>query len=228
MTIPLFDGRSFAAVLFDMDGTVLNSIAATQRVWRRWAARFGLDAHAVLRHIPGRRALDTVRALDLPGVDAAAEADEILRMEMEDVAGIHPISGAHEFLASLAGGRWAIVTSAPPQLAARRLAAAGLTPPAVLITADHIARGKPDPACFQLAAGRLGVDVADCLVFEDAPAGIQAGEAAGAQLIVITAAHAQPLPTRHPAFPSFDELQAEVAGGRIRILRRPAPHRAAS
>ncbi|HEV2285177.1 MAG TPA: HAD-IA family hydrolase [Steroidobacteraceae bacterium] len=213
----LFDGRSFAALLFDMDGTVLNSIEATERVWARWAARHGLDVHALLRNSHGRRALDTVLHLGIPGLDAEAEAAEVLRMEMADVAGIHAICGAREFLRSLPAGGWAIVTSAPRALAQRRLAAAGLAAPGTLITADDIATGKPDPSGYRLAASRLGASAADCVVFEDAAAGITAGEAAGARVVVISAAHRRPVPTSHPTFHGFDELRIELAAGRMKI-----------
>jgi mannitol-1-/sugar-/sorbitol-6-phosphatase len=219
-TPPLFDGRSFAALLFDMDGTVLSSIEATERVWTRWAARFGLDVRTVLHDIHGRRAVDSVQRLNIPGMDAAAEAAELTRLEMEEVEGVHPISGVHEFLRSLPAGGWGIVTSAPRALAVRKLEAAGLEVPPVLITADDIPIGKPDPSCYQMAANHLGVNVADCVVFEDAVAGIQAGEAAGAKVIVITATHAQPMPTNHPAFRNFDGLRAQITQGRMKIINR--------
>lgn len=219
----LFDGRSFAAMLFDMDGTVLNSIAATERAWTCWAERLGLDARVVLKDIHGRRAADTVRGLNIPGLDAVAEGGEILRLEMEDVDGVHPVPGVREFLRSLPADCWAIVTSAPRALAVRRLQAAGLEVPAVVITADDIARGKPDPSGFQLAAARLGVNAVDCVAFEDAAAGIQAAEAAGAAVIVITATHSRPLPTRHPALRSFAALRVQVTQGRMKIYRRASP-----
>lgn len=217
MINPLFEGCSFAALLFDMDGTVLDSIEATERVWTRWAARFGLDRRAVLHDIHGRRAVDLLQSLNIPDIDAVAEVAELTRMEMEDVVGIRPIPGAREFLKSLPDGRWAIVTSAPRTLAVRKLEAAGLESPSVLIAADDIPMGKPNPSCYQLAANQLGVNAADCVVFEDAVAGIQAGEAAGAKVIVITATHPHPMPTNHPTFCSFDGLRAEIAQGRVKI-----------
>jgi len=217
----LFDGRSFAALLFDMDGTVLNSLEATQRVWARWAARHGLDAPSVVRAAHGQRAVDSLLRLNIPGMDVRAEAAEVTRMELEDVEGVRAIAGVREFLSSLPERAWAIVTSAPLALARRRLAAAGLRAPAALITAEDVSTGKPDPSGYRLAARRLGAGAADCVVFEDAVAGIQAGEAAGSRVIVIAATHAEPLPTSHPTFHTFEGLRADVSGKRLKIAQRP-------
>ncbi len=220
MTKSLFDSRSFAAFLFDMDGTLLSSIEAAERVWTRWAAQFGIDAQTFLPHIHGRRAVDSVRRLDIPGVDAEKEAAAITRAEIEDVDGVHAISGAKKFLAALPKERWAIVTSAPRALAVRRLEAAGLAPPSVFIAAEDIPKGKPDPACYLLAADRLGYAAGDCLVFEDASAGIRAGEAAGAAVLVITATHQHPLDTQHPTSEDYEGLQAIAeSNGGLRVAR---------
>jgi sugar-phosphatase len=205
-TIPLPD-RRFAAFLFDMDGTLLSSIAAAERVWAAWARRHGLDVAAFLPTIHGQRSVETVRRLGLPGVDPQAEADAITRAEMDDVDGIAAIAGAARFVAGLPADRWAIVTSAPRDLALRRLEAAGLPQPPLMVTAEDVERGKPAPDCFLLAARRLGVAIGDCLVFEDAPAGIAAAEAAGASLVVIGATHAHPMTTPHPLIRGYDTLR---------------------
>src|SRR5215207_4477121 len=168
----MFAGKKFAAFLFDMDGTVVNSIAAAERVWADWARRQGLDVAAFLPTIHGVRAIETIARLALPGVDPMREADALLQAEAADIDGILPIAGAASFLASLPAERWAIVTSAPRELALLRIAAAGIPLPAILVAAEDVSRGKPAPDCFRLAAERLGVDARDCLVFEDAPAGI--------------------------------------------------------
>jgi len=191
MTTTPFSGQRFAAFLFDMDGTILTSIAAAERVWSAWAKRHGLDVAAFLPTIHGRRAIDTVRHAALPGVDPVAETARITQDEIDDVEGIEAITGAAHFLASLGSKHWAIVTSAPRALALRRIQAAGLPMPEHLITSDDIEHGKPAPDCFLLAAQRLGVEARQCLVFEDAPAGIAAGHAAGASVLVVTATHAQ-------------------------------------
>ncbi|MER9073169.1 HAD-IA family hydrolase [Mesorhizobium sp. M0904] len=214
----MFAGRKFAAFLFDMDGTILNSIPAAERVWAAWARRQGLDVAAFLPTIHGVRAIETIGRLALPGVDPAREADALLQAEAADVEGIRPIAGAAAFLASLPPGSWAIATSAPRELALLRLQAAGIPAPAVIVAAEDVARGKPAPDCFRLAAERLGVDVRDCLVFEDAPAGIAAAEAAGAAIVVISATHRHPLQTPHAAIAGYDAIGIAVdASGWIAI-----------
>jgi sugar-phosphatase len=216
----LFDGRSFAALLFDMDGTLLSSIEAAERVWGRWAAQFGIDAATFLPTIHGRRTIESVRSLNLPGVDPEEQAAAITRAELEDVEGVHAIPGAHEFIASLPQNRWAIVTSAPRALAIRRLEAAGLRPPTVFITAEDIPKGKPDPACYQLAASQLGFKTEDCAVFEDAAAGIEAGERAGAAVVVITATHQHVIDTPHPKLKDYRNLRTiEAAGGKLKLAK---------
>jgi sugar-phosphatase len=210
--------RAFAAFLFDMDGTLLSSIAAAERVWTRWALRHGLDVAAFLPTIHGMRAVDTVARQHLAGVDAQAEADLIQREEMDDVAGIEAIAGVRAFLAALPADRWAVVTSAPRELAHRRIEAAGLPLPPAMVAAEDVARGKPAPDCFELAATRLGVRAADCLVFEDAPAGIAAAEAAGASVLVITATHAHPQPTRHASVRDYAALALRIdVDGALRV-----------
>jgi len=203
-------GRAFGAFLFDMDGTVLNSIAAAERVWAAWAERHGVDVESFLPTIHGARAIDTIRRLNLPGVDAEAQAAFIAQAEIDDVEGIVQIPGAAAFLASLPAERWAMVTSAPRALALRRMAAAGIAEPAVMITAEDVTAGKPDPAGYRLAAKRLGIEPADCLIFEDASVGIQAAEAAGAALMIITTTHQHLLETRHATTDSYESLSVTV------------------
>ena len=223
MNPPDLPDRAFAAFLFDMDGTILSSIAAAERVWTRWALRHGLDVAAFLPTIHGMRAIETVRRQNLPGVDVEAEAAAITREELDDVEGIVPIAEVAAFMAALPAGRWAVVTSAPRELARRRIAAAGLPEPPLVITAEDVVHGKPAPDCFLLAATRLGVHASDCLVFEDAPAGIAAAEAAGANVVVISATHAHPLATRHPSVSDYAALAVRAdAGGGLRLVARGA------
>jgi sugar-phosphatase len=213
MSESTFFNRAFGALRFDMDGTIINSVAAAERVWAAWAMRHGLDVASFLPTIHGVRAIETITALDLPGVDPQAEVHALLLAEIEDVEGIEAIEGAAAFLASLPSDRWAIVTSSPRRLAIRRLEAAGLPTPAVFVTGEDVEQGKPAPDCFLLAAQRLGQKIEDCLVFEDAPAGIQAAEAAGAALVVVTAAHSRLLDTRHPTITGYAELTSALLRG---------------
>jgi sugar-phosphatase len=212
--------RSFAAFLFDMDGTILTSIKAAERVWGAWAASHGLDVAAFLPTIHGKRTEETVRALNLPGVDPVLEANRITLAEIEDVAGIEAIAGAADFLKSLPAGRWAIVTSAPRALAERRIAAAGMPMPAVLVAAEDVERGKPAPDPFLLGARKLGVAPGDCLVFEDTGTGLQAARAAGMASIVVTVTHTHPLETDAVPVVDYQDLRAVASEDGLRIVRK--------
>ena len=208
--------RAYQAFLIDMDGTLITSTAAAERVWSRWAERHGLDLDAFIPTIHGVRAIDTIRRQNLPDIDLDGEVAWVERGEIEDVEGVAPIPGAAAFVKRLPPDRWAVVTSASVPLAKARLEAAGVEPPRTLITAEDVERGKPDPAGYLKAAEALGFAVADCLVFEDAEAGIQAGEAAGADVVVVTAARTHPLETTHPTLKDYGEARLEVAAdGRL-------------
>ncbi|PDT15474.1 haloacid dehalogenase [Rhizobium sp. J15] len=209
-----------------MDGTLLTSIAAAERVWGAWAKRQGLDPIAFLPTMHGQRAIDTIRRLELPGVDPEIEAAKVTNAEIDDVQGVVAIAGAAEFLAALPTDRWAIVTSASKKLAQRRLEAAGLTIPGVIVTGEDVAVGKPDPQCFLLAARRLGFPAANCLVFEDVEAGVKAGRAAGADVVVVTAAgHGLDLPN-DPTINDYTEIVPEVSADGLLSIRLTLPDRA--
>jgi sugar-phosphatase len=213
--------KSYDAFLFDMDGTLLNSIAVVERVWGDWAARHGFEPEVFIKTIHGVRASDVIRQLALPGVDPQHEAAQLLAQEMEDLAGIIEIPGAIRFLNAIPSGRWAIVTSAPTELARRRMAAAGIPTPSVMVTGEEVSSGKPSPECYLLGARRLGVDPARCLVFEDAVAGILAGEAAGADVTVITQTHATPFKTPHFSIANYNDWQPrQTADGGMAIAER--------
>jgi sugar-phosphatase len=213
------EGR-YSAFLFDMDGTVINSIAAAERIWGQWAQRHGLDVAAFLPTIHGARSVDTIARLGLPGLDPEAEARGITQAEIVDADGIIEISGAIAFLNALPPARWAIVTSAPRELALRRLQVAGIPIPAVLVTAEDVVHGKPHPDCFLLAADKLGVSAADCLIFEDAPVGIRAAEASGATVMVVTSTHGHPMTTPHATIYSYDGLAPRTDAADLLTLRQ--------
>ena len=217
MSIPA--AQRYRAFLFDMDGTLLDSISAAERVWSIWAQRHGLDVAAFLATIHGARAIDTITRQALPGIDPEVEAQWITDAEINDVEGVVAIPGAVAFLSDLPGDQWALVTSAPRALALRRLHAAGITPPAVLVTAEDVATGKPDPACYVLGAQRLGVPVQECLVFEDATVGIRAGEAAGADVMIVTSTHLTPMVTEHPSISGYEQLQVQRSADGLLYLQ---------
>jgi sugar-phosphatase len=170
------------AVLFDLDGVLVDSRASVERQWRRWAEVHGLDAEQVLAVAHGRRTIETIQVF-APNLDAVAEADEMERRESADYRGVVVMPTAREILTSLPPDGWAIATSGGRVLATTRLSHVGLPIPRVLVTADDVPRGKPDPLPYLTAAHELGVPAQDCIVLEDSPAGISAGKAAGAEVI---------------------------------------------
>jgi sugar-phosphatase len=174
------------ALLVDLDGTLVDSSGPVRRAWDAFAARRGLDADWVHRFAQGRPTRDTIRLL-VPAADLDAEVSALDDAELADTDGLTALPGAAELLA--ASRPLAIVTSCSTPLAERRLRATGLPVPRVLVSSDGLERGKPDPACFLIAARRLGVDPARCVVLEDAPAGVEAGRAAGATVIALRTTH---------------------------------------
>ena len=171
-------------VLFDMDGVLVDSTPAVARVWAQWARERGFDPEHVTRIAHGRPSITTIRDL-LPSADHEAENRIVERLEIEDVEGIASCPGATELLGSLPADRWALVTSSTRPLAEVRLRAAGHAQPKRIITGSDIAHGKPHPEPFLKAAALLGVAPEECLVIEDAPAGIQAGKAAGCRVLAL-------------------------------------------
>jgi sugar-phosphatase len=174
-----------AALLFDMDGVLINSTPAVSRVWRRWALEHGFDPDEVVARAHGRPSLTTVREY-LPNADPEAENRVVERREIEDLEGVVPLPGALDLLASLPRDRWTIVTSCTRSLAEVRIRAARLPLPAKLITSNDITHGKPHPDPYLKGASVLGLPPEECVVVEDVPAGIRAGKAAGAKVIAFT------------------------------------------
>jgi beta-phosphoglucomutase-like phosphatase (HAD superfamily) len=175
---------SGAGMLFDVDGVLVHSAEPVRRSWRRWASERGLPERAVLEFSHGRRTVDTVRAL-APQIDAGPEAARLEAEQSEDTDGVTAGAGAAGLLASLPPGSWAVVTSCTRGLALARLTAAGLPPPPSLVSAEDVAEGKPSPEGYLLGARRIGLPPDECVVFEDAAAGIEAGHAAGMSVVAV-------------------------------------------
>ena len=171
-------------VLFDLDGVLVDSTPAVARVWTLWATKHGFVPEEVVRQAHGRPSFTTIREL-LPHADHEAENREVERGEIEDVEGVIPLPGALELLQTLPQNRWAIATSCTRQLAEVRIRAADLSIPKHMITSSDVQRGKPDPEPYIKAAKVLGFAPADCIVIEDAPAGIHAGKAAGCRVLAL-------------------------------------------
>ncbi|GGN70707.1 phosphatase [Streptomyces albiflavescens] len=177
------------ALLFDNDGTLVSSLESVDRCWTRWAQEYGVTAEDFARiELHGRPAVEI--AADLLPADIVPEAlARIEQLEVEDVpGGVEALPGTLTLLDALPAERWAVVTSATRRLAEARLDEVGIRPK-TLIAADDITRGKPDPEPYLLAARELGVDPSRCVVFEDAPAGLQAGRAAGMTTVALATTH---------------------------------------
>ncbi|MGV9796595.1 HAD-IA family hydrolase [Mycobacterium sp. NPDC003449] len=176
------------AVLTDIDGTLVDSTPAVERTWRVWAAHRNLDAEEILRVCHGRRTEDTVAQFLAPA-EVAEGVAELDALELADMAGVVALPGTQRLLGSLPVNRWAAVTSGSQMLMRARLAAAGLPVPDVLIAAEDVTEGKPSPQGYLRAAAALGFAAAECLVIEDAPAGLAAGRAASAHTLAVGTSH---------------------------------------
>jgi mannitol-1-/sugar-/sorbitol-6-phosphatase len=176
-------------VLSDLDGVLVDSQASIMRAWRRWGRRHGLEAAAVEAVEHGRPSGEIVAAL-APALDAGDESRALDALQADDTGDVVALPGAAELLRAFGPDRLAVVTSCTTALAEARLRAAGLEPPPVVVTADRLRRGKPDPEGYLLAARELGADPAECVVLEDAPAGVEAGRAAGMRVVALLTTHA--------------------------------------
>jgi sugar-phosphatase len=168
-----------------MDGTLVDSTEAVHRIWGTFAARFGLEVDDILATSHGVRMSETITRHAPAGTDVDRVAGELSEIELNDHVGVVEVPGAAGFLRSIPQDRWALVTSATRELADVRMRISGLPVPAVVVTAEDVDRGKPEPDPYLLAAERLGVDPADAIVFEDAEAGIRSGLAAGCRVVVV-------------------------------------------
>ena len=177
------------AVIFDLDGVLINSAAVVQRQWRRWITVHNLDPGHAPNVMHGQRLVEIVRHV-APHLDAEVEAARLAAWEATDTDGLREIEGAADLVRSLPSDAWAVVTSGNLPTAQTRLNYARLPMPGVLVTADDVTRGKPHPEPYLLAAQGLNVSPADCVVIEDAPAGVQAARAAGMRVVAVITAHA--------------------------------------
>ncbi|MFF7563566.1 HAD family hydrolase [Streptomyces pseudovenezuelae] len=210
------------ALLFDNDGTLVSSLESVHRCWTRWAEEFGLTREAFERvELHGRPAVEI--AADLLPADVVPRAlARIEELEVEDVphGGVQLLPGTTAFLDSLPADRWAVVTSATRRLAEARLEAVGILPK-TLVASDDVTRGKPDPEPYLLAARELGVDPSRCVVFEDAPAGLRAGRAAGMTTVALTTTHQAHELDADLVVENLSALSALVTGGNVEISVRP-------
>ncbi len=219
MRIPPETRISTQYLLFDMDGTLVDSTAAVEHVWGAWAAGHGIALESFRHSMHGRRAIDIMRSIIPPHLDPEAELRIVDDRELIETDGIVPIRGAAELLAGLPRDRWALVTSAQLPLAKARMAAAGLPLPEIIVSSDDIPDGKPNPACYRLALERLGCTPENAIVFEDAPAGLAAGHAAGCRTIALATVQPENRLDGEEWLPDFSFLTVEdiEASGSIRL-----------
>jgi len=205
------------AILFDLDGVLVNSAELVERTWRNWANRHSLDPETVIAAAHGRRTLETVQ-LVAPALSADAEVASLETNEAMSSEGIYEIDGAREILADLPPGTWAVVTSGIRSVAEFRLLYMRLPTPSVMICADEIVRGKPDPEGYLKAAAALGRSADDCIVIEDAPPGIDAAHAAGMQVIAIASTYERThLASADAVVDRLNDLSVAIEDGKIKI-----------
>lgn len=208
-----------AAILFDLDGVLVDSTASVARQWALWAAEHNVPPDEAVRVAHGRRTLETIRLL-APHLDAETETMRLERREADDTDGIGRIKGAMELVSSLPRERWAVVTSGTRYLATRRLATNGLPTPSVFVTADEVRLGKPHPEPYLKGAELLGFSPDECVVFEDAPAGIEAARAAGMTTIGVSTTYPAVELTRADAVvQDLSQVRTRLDGdGRLEVL----------
>jgi len=201
-----------SAILFDLDGVLVDSTRSVERHWRAWAQQKGLDPERIMAIAHGVRALEVIQRV-APHLDAAAEVREIEAREVTDRDGVVAMPGAAALLASIPEEQWGVVTSGTRHLASGRLRLMGLPVPKVLVTADDVANGKPHPEPYLKGAELLAVSPADSLVIEDAPAGIQSARAGGMKVVGITSTYpAEALGHADAVIGNLAEIQVTLKG----------------
>jgi mannitol-1-/sugar-/sorbitol-6-phosphatase len=213
--MPIF---SCSAILFDLDGVLVDSTRAVDREWREWARRKGVDGDAVMAIAHGVRTIEVIRRV-APHLQAEAEVLELESREADHQEGVRVMPGAVALVRSIPEGRWGVVTSGTRLLASARLRFCGLPVPKVLVTADDVEHGKPHPEPYLKGAQRLGFAPADCLVIEDAPAGIRSARAAGMKVIGLASTYpASKLGESDAVVAGLAQIQVGADGGaRLRI-----------
>lgn len=211
------DAETQRTILFDLDGVLVDSTECVERSWRTWAARRGLDPERVIQVAHGRRTIETV-ALVAPHLSLAEEVAALEGVEAHTTDGVYEIPGARELLERLPSDAWAIVTSGVRAVATLRIRHTGLPMPRVLVCADEINRGKPDPEGYLTAAARLGRAPADCVVIEDTPPGLEAARAAGMRSIGIAGTYPASALIADLVVPSLTSLPVELLEA---VARRP-------
>jgi mannitol-1-/sugar-/sorbitol-6-phosphatase len=216
---PVCSPRVFhcAGILFDLDGVLVDSTRSVARLWTQWAVEHNVPPEKAVCLAHGRRTLETIHLL-APHLDAEAETLRIEASEIKNNYGLERVKGALELLVSLPRERWAVVTSGPRNLATRRLAASGLPAPAVFITADEVSQGKPHPEPYLKGAELLGFPPRECLVFEDAPAGIEAARAAGMITVALSTTYpAAELAYAEAVVKDLSQVRARVNGKGLEV-----------
>lgn len=195
-------------LLFDNDGVLVDSTAAVEASWRAFAGWYDLPVDDLLGRVHGRRSRDVIaHYADRLPVSADEAFQRYIEACVRDFAQVELLPGTAETIAGLPGERWAVVTSGTRVVTRARWAAAGLADPPVLITADDVSAGKPEPDPYRTAAERLGLDPAECLVIEDSPAGLAAARAAGCTTLALLTTH------------NRADLEADLVAGDLRAVR---------
>jgi mannitol-1-/sugar-/sorbitol-6-phosphatase len=206
-----------SAILFDLDGVLIDSTPSVSRQWRVWAKENGIDPQKLLTFAHGRRTADTVRAV-APHLDAEEETRKLELRESNDTEGVSVMPGAIDLLRAVPSGRWCVVTSGTRVLATARLKLGKIPFPQVLVTADDVAAGKPDPAPYLMGARLLGMKPEDCLVIEDAPAGIEAAHAGGMKVIALPSTYPkEALQTADAVVGELSQIRVSVGDEKLRV-----------